>query len=83
MLQLILLILSGYPNHLTWDGPSPQGATSFGSATALVAALDPSEAKLGVANLGDSGLRPVGSRDVVMANQGGREDGSKGKRGEV
>jgi len=34
-----------------------QGATSFGSATALVAALDPSEAKLGVANLGDSGLR--------------------------
>ena len=40
-----------------------QGASSFGSATALVAALDPSgEAKLGVANLGDSGLRtaPVG-----------------------
>lgn len=34
-----------------------QGVTSFGSATALVAALDPSEAKLGVANLGDSGLR--------------------------
>lgn len=35
-----------------------QGASSFGSATALVAALDPSgEAKLGVANLGDSGLR--------------------------
>ena len=41
------------PNH----GTVSQGATSFGSATALVAALDPSEAKLGVANLGDSGLR--------------------------
>ncbi|CAJ1436850.1 unnamed protein product [Effrenium voratum] len=35
-----------------------QATSSFGSATALVAALDPSgEAKLGVANLGDSGLR--------------------------
>ena len=37
---------------------TPQGTNSFGSATALVAALCPSgEAKLGVANLGDSGLR--------------------------
>lgn len=46
-----------------------------------MAALDPSEAKLGVANLGDSGLRPVGSRDVVTANRGGGSDGSKGKEG--
>eukprot|EP00437_Effrenium_voratum_P069409 CAMPEP_0181508664 /NCGR_PEP_ID=MMETSP1110-20121109/59885_1 /TAXON_ID=174948 /ORGANISM="Symbiodinium sp., Strain CCMP421" /LENGTH=482 /DNA_ID=CAMNT_0023638077 /DNA_START=18 /DNA_END=1463 /DNA_ORIENTATION=- len=35
-----------------------QATSSFGSATALVAALDPNgEGKLGVANLGDSGLR--------------------------
>ena len=35
-----------------------QATSSFGSATALVAALDPNGAgKLGVANLGDSGLR--------------------------
>lgn len=43
--------------------------------------MDPSEAKLGVANLGDSGLRPVGSRDVVTANWGGGRMDPRVKRG--
>merc|ERR1719506_269109 len=34
-------------------------AKAFGSATAMIAALDPTTAHLGVANLGDSGLRQV------------------------
>lgn len=33
------------------------GVDSFGAATAIVAVLDPSNMQLGVANLGDSGLR--------------------------
>ncbi|CAJ1436851.1 unnamed protein product [Effrenium voratum] len=42
-----------------------QATSSFGSATALVAALDPNgEGKLGVANLGDSGLRREPKRFV-------------------
>lgn len=35
------------------------GSKSYGSATALVASLDTTAAELGVANLGDSGLRQV------------------------
>jgi len=45
---------------------------SFGSATALVAALDSSGSELGVANLGDSGLRQIRRRHEGQPDFGTR-----------